>query len=448
MPWSSAARAAHDESKMACGADWLAGPPSALGHGRQFPDDHHPSHSTFRTEGRAPRLSHPHFEAGRRGQRQGLGRYDLGRCRGTEQLAADRQLLPAVPVGQQSVMADPDESRRQHVEKEPPEELGRLQFHRPSLATLGVVLVPEPHPSVLHPDQPAVADRHPVRVPGQVLQHLARAAERRLGVDDPLGLDRIDEKAVEPICVGEPSQPATELEPAPLEGGPEARQELAPEDAAQHPDRQEEAVMARDPSRAVGREPATRHNAMHMGVVLEVLPPGVEDGQEADLSPEVSGIGGDVQQGLRGGPEQQVVDNPRVLQGERAESRRQGENDVEILHRKQLGGAGLDPPRRLGGLALGAVAVAARVIRDLPVSAPVARLDMPAQGRRAAAGQVDQGTALLRGEGIPVRLEEGVAMSPDDVGDLDPWPVHGRSLRSSRSSGLDVVRNASGETWV
>jgi hypothetical protein len=73
-----------------------------------------------------------------------------------------------------------------------------------------------------------------------------------------------------------------------------------------------------------------RCHTMHMGVVLEVLPPGVEDCQKADFSPEVSGISGDVQQGLRGGPKQQVVDNPRVLQGERAESRWQGENDMEI----------------------------------------------------------------------------------------------------------------------
>jgi hypothetical protein len=142
------------------------------------------------------------------------------------------------------------------------------------------------------------------------------------------------------------------------------------------------------------------------------------------------------------------VDNPRVLQGERAESRRQGENDMEILHRKQLGGAGLDPPRGLGGLTYGAVAVAARDIRDLLIPTPVARLDMTAQGRRATPRQVGQGTALLWGDGIPVRLEEGVAISPDDVGDLDPWPALGRSLRSSRSNGLDVVRSASGETWV
>ena len=191
---------------------------------------------------------------------------------------------------------------------------------------------------------------------------------------------------------------------------------------------------------------------MDVGVVLEGLPPGVQHGQEADLGPEVLRVGGDLPQGLRGGPEQQVVDDPRVLQGDRAEGRREGEDDVEVLDREQLGRPGLDPPRRLGGLALGAVAVAARVVGDLPVAAPVAVLDVPAQGRRAAAGQVGQGTPLLRREGVAVGVEERVPVGPDDVGHLEPGPGHGRGpppdARSSRSRGLTVARTAAGETWV
>jgi hypothetical protein len=36
-----------------------------------------------------------------------------------------------------------------------------------------------------------------------------------------------------------------------------------------------------------------------VGVMLEVLAPGVEDGEEADLGPEAIGIGGNLLQGLR-----------------------------------------------------------------------------------------------------------------------------------------------------
>src|SRR5262249_44518331 len=45
---------------------------------------------------------------------------------------------------------------------------------------------PRTPPAPVQPPQPPVADGHPVRVPRQVLQHLLRAAERRLGVHDPV----------------------------------------------------------------------------------------------------------------------------------------------------------------------------------------------------------------------------------------------------------------------
>jgi hypothetical protein len=52
---------------------------------------------------------------------------------------------------------------------------------------------------------------------------------------------------------------------------------------------------------------------MQMRVVLEILAPGMQDGQESDLSPEVPRIGGDLLQGLGGSTEQEAVDLPRVL---------------------------------------------------------------------------------------------------------------------------------------
>jgi hypothetical protein len=70
---------------------------------------------------------------------------------------------------------------------------------------------------------------------------------------------------------------------------------------------------------------------MDVGVMLEVLAPGVEDGLEADLGPEVCLGGGDLLQGLRDGPEQQAVDHPGVLQGDRGECRREGKDDMKVL---------------------------------------------------------------------------------------------------------------------
>ena len=134
---------------------------------------------------------------------------------------------------------------------------------------------------------------------------------------------------------------------------------------------------------------------MHVGVVLEVLAPGVKDGQEADLGPEVLGIGGDLLQGLGGGAEQEAVDHALVLQGDRAERRRKSKHHMKIFNRQQLGFPGLHPLRGGGGLALGTVAVAARVVGDLLMPAPVTLLDVPAHGGGPAVRDVSEGAALL-----------------------------------------------------
>ena len=119
-------------------------------------------------------------------------------------------------------------------------------------------------------------------------------------------------------------------------------EELAPEHAAEDADRQEETRTIGHPAGAVGRQAATRHDAMDVGVVLEVLAPGVEDGQEADLGPEVLGVGGDLAGSRRrlGTAGRRL---PGVWQGDRIENRREGEDDVEVVHMEQLGCPSLHP---------------------------------------------------------------------------------------------------------
>ena len=169
-------------------------------------------------------------------------------------------------------------------------------------------------------------------------------------------------------------------------------------------------------------------------------------------APRCFGIGGDLLQGLGGGAEQEAVDLPRVLQGDRAERRRERKDHMKVFDRQQLRFPGLHPLRRGGGLALGAVAVAARVVGDLLMPAPVALLDVPAQGRGPAGRDVAAGAALLRRERVAVPVEEGITMGPEDIGHFEPRSGHGCGRPSvggpSRSSGLCVASRAAAETWV
>ena len=187
-------------------------------------------------------------------------------------------------------------------------------------------------------------------------------------------------------------------------------------------------------------------------MMLQVLAPSVEDGEKADLSSEMLGVGGDPTKGLGGGLKEEAVDHPGVLQGDRVERRGESEDDMEVFDGEQLGLACLHPVGGSGGLALGAVAVAARVVGDLLMPAPVTRLDVPAQRGGPTGGDVAKHAALPRRERAVVPLEKGVAVSSQDVGHFEPGSVHGCGRPSAdgprRSSGLCVACSTAVETWV
>src|SRR6516225_7472428 len=69
---------------------------------------------------------------------------------------------------------------------------------------------------------------------------------------------------------------------------------------------------------------------MDMRMVGECRPPGVEHGRESDAGAEVLGVGGDGDQGLGGGSEQQVIDDGLVLINDVSDRPRQREDDMEI----------------------------------------------------------------------------------------------------------------------
>jgi hypothetical protein len=88
-----------------------------------------------------------------------------------------------------------------------------------------------------------------------------------------------------------------EAEPSVLEGLVEVGQELAPKEAAEDPDGKEEVRGRGYPTRPIGRQAAGGHHAVDVGMVVEVLAPGVEDSEEPDLGPEVAGVGSHFEQG-------------------------------------------------------------------------------------------------------------------------------------------------------
>ena len=74
--------------------------------------------------------------------------------------------------------------------------------------------------------------------------------------------------------------------------------------------------MQGDPAGAIRSETAGGQHAVDMGMMLQSLVPGMEHAEETDLGSKVPGIAGDLQQSCSTGVEQQVIDQPFILQGE------------------------------------------------------------------------------------------------------------------------------------
>jgi hypothetical protein len=108
--------------------------------------------------------------------------------------------------------------------------------------------------------------------------------------------------------------------------------ELAAEDAAQCVDRQEESARGIDPSGAIGSQAAGGNDVVDVGMMLEVLPSGVEHAETADVGSEVLGIASHFEHRCGAGAEEQIVEQPLVPECKCGEFMRQREDDVKVRH--------------------------------------------------------------------------------------------------------------------
>jgi hypothetical protein len=115
---------------------------------------------------------------------------------------------------------------------------------------------------------------------------------------------------------------------------------------------------------AVGGEAAARYDDVGVWMVGQCRSPGVQHGGEPDAGAEVLGVGGDGDQGLGGGFEQQVIDDRLVVIGDVGDRSGQCEDDMEIMHGQEFGLAVGQPFLGSHGLALWAMPIAAGVVRD------------------------------------------------------------------------------------
>ena len=184
-------------------------------------------------------------------------------------------------IGQDAVVPDTHEARREHVHEKSANELDRVERRGPLATSLGVILPAEGNLAILQTEQATVADGRLVRVPSQVLQDSRGSSPWWLGIHDPVGSHGLRQQMVELSWVGQRGELAGEAKFPPSEGGVQSRQKLTPEYATEDAFGQEKAVGADDPVALVQRQSAPGDDAMDVRMEVEFLPPGVWDQRPA-----------------------------------------------------------------------------------------------------------------------------------------------------------------------
>jgi hypothetical protein len=134
-----------------------------------------------------------------------------------------------------------------------------------------------------------------------------------------------------------------------------------------------------NPALMIRRQAAGRHDAVHVWMADQRLPPCVKNAEDPDLGAQMSGIGRDLAEGRRARLEQPGVQAGPIPMAERQERMRQREDDVHIRDVEQVALAGAEPALARLRLTLRAVPVATRVIGDGLMSAGTAGVDVSAE---------------------------------------------------------------------
>src|SRR5262249_25937126 len=262
----------------------------------------------------------------------------------------------------------------------------------------------------------------------------------RLGVDDPVMAEQKSEPGSEDPGFCQGREAAVELECAVAEGGFESGNELTAKEPAEHLDGKKKGAARGDPTGVVGGEAASGDYAVNVRMMMQALIPGMEHAEKADLCTKMMGIAGDLEQGLGTGVKQQAVDHALVLQGERRQFPRQGEDSMHVAGRQQFAFPRLKPVQAGGGLALGTVTVTTRVVRDGGMSTLGALIAMPTERGGPTACNRCQHLCVLAVDPVAIALSESRSGGANDIGHLQRRPRHACRLGSSVAAKVRASR--------
>ena len=159
-------------------------------------------------------------------------------------------------------------------------------------------------------------------------------------------------------------------------------------------------------------------------MMLEPLPPRVQDHQPADGGPKTLRVRGDLEERRRGGAKQEVVDDALVDEGQPREHRRHREDDVHVADGQQFLLARRDPVVAGRGEALRTMPIPTAVVGEGRLRTLLTAIPMPSECGRPALDEGPQDASMLAAEPRAMRLQKLIAVSAHNVGHLIRWPRH------------------------
>lgn len=159
---------------------------------------------------------------------------------------------------------------------------------------MAIVFGGEGNVAVVQLDETVVGDGDAMSIPAQVVEHLTGTTEGRLGIDHPLLTTQAVKQTLESTWFGQMSERAMKREVPLLVSPRELFAEETAKETREYPDRQKEVLATTDPALVIKRETTTRDHAMKVRMMAQILAPGMEDGEEANMRAEMLGVGSDL----------------------------------------------------------------------------------------------------------------------------------------------------------
>ena len=186
------------------------------------------------------------------------------------------------------------ETPRRDVQHQPPQEFHGLERQGTQAAAVLVVLVAEGHLAALQGDEPMVRDGDAMRIARQVGEDVLGLLEGLFGVDHPLHGAQRREEPLPGWGLGKCPTTTHEGQLVLAIELHKACEVEAPEATREDTHGQEEVGTTWHPPCTIRRYPPGGQDTVEMGMVVQLLAPGVEHSEAPKLRAEIFGGPGDV----------------------------------------------------------------------------------------------------------------------------------------------------------